>query len=610
MTPHVESVFNVDALVGQIMTRQALIDEIPFGRETFSPHEPTVRQQLFLDLKDKEEVFYGGAAGGGKSDALIMDALAYVHVPNYSALLLRKTFKDLALPGALMDRAARWFTGIAQWSSENRRWTFPGGGTITFGHLEAENDKLKYQSSEFQYIGFDELTQFTETQYKFLFSRLRRPDEGAEELGQVPLRMRGASNPPHDPGGLWVKARFVPEGFQPDDAIPVKVWEKEHLDDWTGEKTKTYFVPARLDDNPHIDRAAYDRSLSRMDPVTRAQLRRGDWQIAVSGDILFNWSEPHVIVPWKRFMRALRLQEKKVPMNWQLGVFQDWGGRPDHPCVTGWFATAAENTPPIRFRDTDGKLLYEVPIAGSVFWYRTLIRTQKVIASGVKRQIVNAMVPDNEIARTRTWQMSHEALSEREEYNDSDLITGISLPFVNWTAGYTRGIEQLKSAVAPNHSASPHPFNPGVWGRPKLFILVDDDQATSFRTVVDGWDLGQSRVRSEAPAYKWAVPKSGEPTAKMVPHAMYNDAMDVARMAAASYWPAMDELTPMEELDRRMKKRLPYLADGDTILSEGRQIAASIVRAQEMKQIRREYGVDELGLDVDPEDLVDISQGY
>jgi Terminase large subunit, T4likevirus-type, N-terminal len=604
--------FDLDAVVGRAMTRQAVLDGIAFERASYSPHMPTPRQDLFLNLKTAEEVFYGGAAGGGKSDALLMAALEYIDVPYYSALILRKTFKDLSLPGALMDRAHRWFTGTgAEWSSENKRWTFPGGGSITFGHLEAENDKLKYQSSEFQFIGFDELTQFTETQYQFLFSRLRRPEGHSEALGRVPLRMRGASNPPHDPGGLWVKARFVPEGFQPDDAIEAKVWEKEQLDDWTGEVRHTYFVPARLDDNPHIDREAYDRSLSRMDPVTRAQLRRGDWQIAVSGDILHDWSEPHVIVPWKNFCRVLRLSDQKIPLHWQLGVFQDWGATKGHPCITGWFATAAENTPPVKFRDSAGNLLFEVPIAGSVFWYRTHIRsTGSIMASGIKRDMLNYMIPDNEVARCHTWQTGHDALSERNEYNHPDDYSGISLPFDNWPAGYTRGIEQLKTAIAPRHRHEPHPFNPGVWGRPKLFIIVDDHQATAYQVVLDGHDKGQSRARAEAPAYKWAVPKSGEVAPTLKPHTLFNDAMDVARAAAASYWPMMEELTVKEVLRLRMQQRLPYLNQGDTVLSEGRQIAAAIVRAQEIREMQREFAIDEFGEETDPPDVVDISQGY
>ena len=216
----------------------------------YIPHEPTEKQALFLMHDHIKEILYGGAAGGGKSDALLMGALQYVHVPEYRALLFRRTYKDLALPKALMDRADEWLSGTdAKWDASERTWKFPSGASLTFGYLENDRDKYRYQSAEFQYIAFDELTQFTETQYLYLFSRLRRL------AGQdIPLRMRAASNP----GGIghqWVYRRFV----NPDT-------RKNNL-----------FIPARLEDNPYLDKEQYEDSLSELDRTTWRQLREGDW---------------------------------------------------------------------------------------------------------------------------------------------------------------------------------------------------------------------------------------------------------------------------------------------------------------------------------------------
>ena len=216
------------------------------------PHDPTPKQAEFLLMPDLE-MLYGGSAGGGKSDALLMAALQYVDVPSYAAILFRRTYTDLALPGALMDRAHEWLQGTgAHWSERNKTWTFPSGATLSFGYLESENDKYRYQSAEFQFIGFDELTQFTEAQYRYLFSRLRRL-----EGSSIPLRMRAASNP----GGVgheWVKQRFI-----------------------VGDKP---FIPASLDDNPHIDREEYIKSLIHLDPITREQLLKGDWTARETGN--------------------------------------------------------------------------------------------------------------------------------------------------------------------------------------------------------------------------------------------------------------------------------------------------------------------------------------
>jgi len=218
-------------------------------------HKPTAKQAAFL-LLPQIEAFYGGAGGGGKSDALLMAALQYVDVPGYAALLLRRTYTNLSLPGALMDRAEEWLTGSdARWDNETHTWRFPSGATLTFGYLENEKDKYRYQSAEFQFVGFDEVAEFMLTQYLFLFSRLRRL-AGVT----VPLRMRSASNPIGQGVG-WVKQRFLVEG----------------------QAAGRPFIPAQLEDNPHVDQAAYDQSLARLDPVTRARIRYGDWTLSDAG---------------------------------------------------------------------------------------------------------------------------------------------------------------------------------------------------------------------------------------------------------------------------------------------------------------------------------------
>jgi predicted phage terminase large subunit-like protein len=192
-----------------------------------------------------------------------MAGLQFVKEPGYAGLILRRTYADLALAGAIMDRAHEWLTNTdAHWIASTHTWQFPTEGedaTLTFGYLESENDKYRYQSAEFQYIAFDELTQFTETQYSYLFSRLRRL-KGVD----IPLRMRAGSNP----GGVghdWVKTRFNPGGKSP--------------------APSRQFIGARLDDNPYVDQQAYENALSKLDYVTRIQLRQGDWEITDSGGI-------------------------------------------------------------------------------------------------------------------------------------------------------------------------------------------------------------------------------------------------------------------------------------------------------------------------------------
>jgi len=225
--------------------------------KSYCPHEPTTKQQAFV-ADDCQEALFGGAAGGGKSDAMLMASLKFVHVPRYAGLLLRQSYTDLALPGAIMDRSHAWLSNTdAHWDGINKRWTFPSGAVLGFGYLEGPRDHYRYQSAEFQFIGFDELTQFTEEQYTYMFSRLRAANVA------VPLRMRGATNP----GGMghdWVKKRFgIPEEVEPE-----RIYSH----------SERKFYPARVEDNKHIDIDGYRRSLAQLNFVTRAQLEKGLWR--------------------------------------------------------------------------------------------------------------------------------------------------------------------------------------------------------------------------------------------------------------------------------------------------------------------------------------------
>lgn len=292
-------------------------------RLLYSPHDPTPPQAAYLKLGDLgvTEALYGGAAGGGKSDALLMDALRYVDVPGYSALILRRTYADLALPGAIMDRSKVWLAdSAARWNEASRRWTFPSRATLTFGYLQHKDDRLRYASAEFQYIAFDELTQFRLSDYRFLFSRLRGPSTGP--LSLVPKRMRGASNP----GGIgheWVKARFIEKKVDPEDP-----------EDTPARARKRAFIPARVKDNPHIDQEAYIASLRELDPFTRQQLLDGDWDADEPGDWVYQ--RPHL-----RAARDLgdyydRLLDEGTmpPPAGLLAVGIDWGE--DAAVVLGW----------------------------------------------------------------------------------------------------------------------------------------------------------------------------------------------------------------------------------------------------------------------------------
>lgn len=212
---------------------------------------------------------YGGSAGCGKSDALLAAALQGIEIPSYSAIIFRRTFKDLSQPGALMDRAHQWWDKTdAKWSENTKTWTFPSGARIGFGYIAHRNHLANYRGPEFQFIGLDEATQFPQEVITFLFSRIRRT---AEFPSHFPLRMRLATNP----GGIghdFICQRYgiaQGQGFPP--GSPPLVTRRE---DGT---VRRVFIPAHAEDNPGLDWVKYHEFLSELSDVQRRQFRDGEW---------------------------------------------------------------------------------------------------------------------------------------------------------------------------------------------------------------------------------------------------------------------------------------------------------------------------------------------
>lgn len=255
-----------------------------FNRWRF--HTPHPRQALFLLMDDCQEVLFGGAAGGGKSDALIECAMQYADIPGYSALILRRTFKDLMGENAILDRALSWYRNHwmklgATYNTDLKRFTFPTAlpeepATLRFGHMATDSDRFNYDGGNYQTICFDEATQFGRVPITHMFQRLRKPTcpfcEAEEKrkphgglqhlpLAHVPLRMRYGSNPGGE-GHEFFFDRFFVNG-----------------------KEGRVFIPSKIEDNPSLDLASYEEMLNELDPVMYAQRRHGDWSIRAVGNM-------------------------------------------------------------------------------------------------------------------------------------------------------------------------------------------------------------------------------------------------------------------------------------------------------------------------------------
>ena len=236
------------------------------------------RQNEFLNL-NCEEALYGGAAGGGKTEALLRWLAQGVGVPGYSGLFLRRTYPQLSKSNdSPIMRSFRMYAPLGgRYHAVDHRWTFPSTAVIEFGSMQHETSVIDYQGPSYHRIAFDELTQFSETQYGFMFSRIRKAAGFPISLG-----VRGATNP-GGPGHGWVRSKFVTDEAQQAlkkltyrDPSPKGIFWKEGR----------AFVPARVADNPSLDVDDYiNRMLGHLPPKLREQMASGDWD-AVEGALI------------------------------------------------------------------------------------------------------------------------------------------------------------------------------------------------------------------------------------------------------------------------------------------------------------------------------------
>lgn len=268
--------------------------------------EPHPRQTLFLQ-NASYECFFGGAAGGGKSDAILMGALRFVHKKAYRALILRKSFPELL---ELLDRAHEIYPSTGgKWVASESRYVWPSGARAEFGFCERMEHIMRYQGRQFAYIGWDELGQCPEERmWTKLMAWNRCPDP------EIPCLMRGTGNP-GGPGHGWIKKRFIDKCHPDGD-----VW----IDPFTG--TSRSFIKSLVKDNPTIMEGdpEYVRRLMLLSPTERAQLLEGDWS-AGTGLALDALNEYiHIIEPFE------------IPDNWTWFASFDWGYH--HPWSFGVYA--------------------------------------------------------------------------------------------------------------------------------------------------------------------------------------------------------------------------------------------------------------------------------
>ena len=242
--------------------------------------QPNAGPQTDYLASSEREVLYGGAAGGGKSYATLADPLRNLNHQAFSGLLVRHTTEELReLIQKSQELYPKAIPGI-KWSERKSQWVTPRGGRIWMSYLDKDQDVMRYQGQAFNYIAFDELTQWsTPFAWNYMRSRLR---SASPELG---LYMRATTNP-GSVGHQWVKKMFIDpsEPNKPFWATDIETgatlaYPRGHTKE--GQPLfRRRFIPASLFDNPYLaDSGDYETMLLSMPEHQRKQLLEGNWDV-------------------------------------------------------------------------------------------------------------------------------------------------------------------------------------------------------------------------------------------------------------------------------------------------------------------------------------------
>ena len=280
------------------------------------------------------DVLYGGAAGGGKSYAMLVDPLRYAHRAAHRALILRRSMPELR---ELIDKSRELYPQAfpgCKFREVEKLWNFPSGAKVEFGFLERDADVYRYQGQAYSWIGFDEITHLpTEFSWNYLASRLRTTDS------EIKPYLRCTANP----GGIgahWVKKRYVTpmipnESFEGSDGLSRK------------------FIPARLEDNPYLSYdGRYEQMLQALPEVQRRQLLEGNWDITEGAAFTEFDSNVHIITPFD------------IPLGWERLKGIDYGYASESACI--WGAVDPTDGTLIIYRELYQKNLTGVDLASVI----------------------------------------------------------------------------------------------------------------------------------------------------------------------------------------------------------------------------------------------------
>lgn len=392
-------------------------------------YEASPKQQLFHHA-EADEVFFGGAVGGGKSYAILWDAVFFcINNKDVTVSIFRRTYPELeksVILEALRVIPATWYTYNKK---EHRMYFHATGSILEFNYCLYDSDVYQFQSAQYDRLYFDELSHFNKFQYIYLLSRLRTTKPG------IITQAKSASNP-GNVGHEWVKRRFIA------DEIPGT--QVLRTDPETGATYTTIYIPSRLQDNEYLMRDdTYVKNLMKLDKEDRKALLEGDWDI-LKGQFFEEWRyDLHVIKP------------TNIPEWWTHIRCMDWGYT--KPACVLWIAFDPQGEAWVyrelivtKTSDTDlaakvidltGKQKINYTVADPSIWSVTQYERGESVAYRMSFAGVDVIKGDNN--RVAGWNVIH-------SYLHHDESTGVK-PKIHVFDTCTYLIESLPGLIHDDH---------------------------------------------------------------------------------------------------------------------------------------------------------------
>jgi len=278
---------------------------------------------------------FGGGAGGGKSDALLIDFTRYIGDRYYQGILFRRSYPELE---ELIARSRELYEPIgAKFNSGSKTWRFPSGATLKFRYAEKDDDIRRYQGHAYQWVAFDELTHFSKFMWEFMSTRNRPRRTGQRCV------MRATCNP-DGKGLLWVKAMFI-DVAQPNQMV--RRWIENPI---TGDRQciTQMFIPSLLADNPYLSGGSYALNMALLSEADKRALLHGDWN-AYTGRV-FNFIQGVHVWSWDQFRAVYGVD--RIPASWPRFRVMDWGFA--KPFSVIWLAVDPVSKRAIAYREWYG----------------------------------------------------------------------------------------------------------------------------------------------------------------------------------------------------------------------------------------------------------------